>query len=92
MRFIVGPDGRHNGTVSSTVSRALCIDVGSAHADRRVALVIGNGTYTKLPDDQELKTAVNDRLAAGAALARPGFEVIEGKTCRMRRSTPGSTN
>lgn len=47
----------------------------SAAAERRVALVIGNGDYRHSPS---LRNPVNDARAVGDALRRIGFEVIEG--------------
>ena len=70
MRFIVG-------LVAATM--VLGFGSGVAHADRRVALVIGNNTYTNLPDDQQLKTAVNDARAVANTLGQLGFEVITGE-------------
>jgi formylglycine-generating enzyme required for sulfatase activity len=50
-----------------------------AHAEKRVALVIGNDRYAKLPADQQLHRAVNDARAVGGALRQIGFEVITGE-------------
>jgi len=58
---------------------ALCLGLGTAHAERRVALVVGNNNYTNLPENGQLSTAVNDARAVGDALGRLGFEVIEGE-------------
>lgn len=44
----------------------------SAHADKRVALVIGNAGYESVPD---LINPINDATAIGAALERLGFTV-----------------
>jgi Caspase domain len=49
-----------------------------AHAEKRVALVIGNDGYPNLGADRQLLTAVNDAQAVGDALARIGFTVIRG--------------
>src|SRR5262249_10179282 len=46
---------------------------------RRVALVIGNDRYANLAAEQQLQKAVNDSRAVGSALARVGFEVIDGE-------------
>jgi hypothetical protein len=45
------------------------------HAEKRVALVIGNDAYANLPP---LQKAVNDAEAVGDALATLGFQVIRG--------------
>ena len=58
---------------------ALCFGLVSAHAERRLALVVGNNSYTNLPEAQQLKTAVNDARAVGDALGQLGFEVIRGE-------------
>ena len=58
---------------------ALCFGLVSAHAEKRVALVVGNNSYTNLSEAQQLKTAVNDARAVGDALGRLGFEVIRGE-------------
>jgi TPR repeat protein len=52
--------------------------VATAHAEKRVALVIGNDRYANLPADRQLARAVNDAQAVGNALERLGFQVIRG--------------
>lgn len=55
-----------------------------AEAERRVALVIGNGSYRSVP---ALDNPVTDAKAVAASLKRIGFEVIEGydlATANMR--------
>jgi uncharacterized caspase-like protein len=47
----------------------------SAQAERRVALVIGNGAYTQAAP---LANPANDARAVSAALERLGFEVVSG--------------
>ena len=44
----------------------------------RVALVIGNDRYANLPDERQLKRAVNDANAVGNALEDIGFTVTRG--------------
>ena len=44
------------------------LGVAPGHAEKRVALVIGNDRYANLPADQQLKKAVNDARAVGNAL------------------------
>src|SRR5690349_24906250 len=59
----------------------LVIVAGTAagHAERRVALVVGNDRYVNLPAEQQLQKAVNDSRAVGDTLGRLGFEVIHGE-------------
>jgi len=49
--------------------------IGAAHADRRVAFVVGNGTYKNVT---ELPNPPVDAKAIAAALRNVGFEVVEG--------------
>ena len=49
------------------------------HAEKRVALVVGNDRYANLAEREQLRKAVNDARAVGAALGRIGFEVIPGE-------------
>jgi hypothetical protein len=58
---------------------ALICALGPAHAERRVALVIGNDRYANLPANEQLQKAVNDVRAVGTALRLIGFDVIEGE-------------
>ena len=45
----------------------------TAHAEKRVALLVGNNAYQNVP---RLQTAVNDARAVGTALRGLGFSVI----------------
>lgn len=49
--------------------------VGSARAEKRVALVIGNGAYKHAP---QLRSPKNDADDVSAALRRLGFDTITG--------------
>ncbi len=53
-----------------------------SHAEKRVALVIGNDAYETLP---VLKKAVNDARAVAAALREIGFTVIIGENLTRRQ-------
>jgi formylglycine-generating enzyme required for sulfatase activity len=50
-----------------------------AHAEKRVALVIGNDHYANLPPNEQLQKAVNDARAVGGALKQIGFDVLSGE-------------
>ena len=54
----------------------------TAHAQKRVALLIGNNTYQNIP---RLQTAVNDARAVGTALRGLGFSPTPA-----RRAAPES--
>jgi formylglycine-generating enzyme required for sulfatase activity len=80
---------------------ALACAIAPAHAEKRVALVIGNDRYANLPG-QQLRKAVSDARAVGAALQQIGFEVIAGENLGRgalvdkldeltRRLAPGDT-
>src|ERR1700674_5137497 len=60
----------------------ICCGVTPGHAEKRVALVVGNDRYANLPSDQQLRKAVNDARAVGDALERLPehlrFDVIRG--------------
>jgi hypothetical protein len=49
------------------------------HAERRVALVIGNNAYPNLPAQEQLGNAVAEARAVAEALRKLGFEVISGE-------------
>jgi uncharacterized caspase-like protein len=51
----------------------------SAHAEKRVALVVGIDKYPALASEHQLQKAVNDARAIGDALRQIGFEVIRGE-------------
>ncbi|WGR71588.1 MULTISPECIES: caspase family protein [unclassified Bradyrhizobium] len=51
----------------------LALSALDAHADKRVALVIGNGAYRNVP---ALTNPTNDAADVGAALKRAGFEPL----------------
>ncbi|MCL2716760.1 MAG: caspase family protein [Alphaproteobacteria bacterium] len=57
----------------------LALSLSPACAERRLALVVGNNSYSNLLEIQQLRTAVNDANAVGDALARLGFTVIRGE-------------
>jgi hypothetical protein len=52
---------------------------GVAHAEKRLALVIGNDRYANLAASEQLQKAVNDARAVGKALEQIGFEVMSGE-------------
>jgi invasion protein IalB len=57
------------GFVVTTIGASL---IAEAHADRRVALVVGNSAYRNV---SELRNPVNDAMKIGAMLKMMGFEV-----------------
>jgi hypothetical protein len=50
-----------------------------AHAQKRIALVVGNDRYANLADHEQLQKAVSDARSVGTALRQIGFEVISGE-------------
>jgi uncharacterized caspase-like protein len=52
-----------------------CLQAGPARAEKRLALSVGVDAYDNLPADAQLKKAVNDARAVGAAFRDLGFEV-----------------
>jgi hypothetical protein len=54
-----------------------CVGIAPSHAEKRVALVIGNSTYAKVP---ALPNPANDATAFGTLLKSLGFDVVETKT------------
>jgi formylglycine-generating enzyme required for sulfatase activity len=53
--------------------------IAAVHAEKRVAVVIGNARYANLAANEQLQKAVNDARAVGGALRRIGFDVIDGE-------------
>jgi hypothetical protein len=85
-----------------TIFAALCavglvLSATSAHADRRVAFVVGNGTYKNV---DQLPNPPVDAKAMAALLRNNGFDVVEGinlnrdaMTAKLREfalKTPGA--
>jgi peptidylprolyl isomerase len=58
---------------------ALMCAGAAAHAEKRVALVIGNERYANLPTNEQLQKAVSDARAVGSALRQIGFDVVAGE-------------
>jgi uncharacterized caspase-like protein len=54
------------------------------HADRHVALVIGNNRYAGLPVGEQLQKATNGARSVSGALQQIGFEV-RTMPCRRGR-------
>jgi uncharacterized caspase-like protein len=61
---------------------ALVVGIDSAHAEKRVALVIGNGAYKNVP---KLENPAADADAMAMLLKSVGFDVVEG--IDLRRDT-----
>ncbi|WP_026202307.1 caspase family protein [Bradyrhizobium sp. WSM2793] len=54
----------------------LCLGCGSAHAEKRVALVIGNSAYKSVP---RLTNPVNDASLVGGMFRKAGFDTVDVK-------------
>jgi hypothetical protein len=63
---------------------ALAGALSPVHAEKRVALVIGNDRYVNLPANEQLQKAVNDARAVGGSLQQIGFDVISGENLDRR--------
>jgi hypothetical protein len=61
--------------VAVTTLLSIALGLGQASAEKRVALVVGNGAYTNAP---RLPNPANDAADIAAALRRAGFETIVG--------------
>ncbi|MHC4051430.1 caspase family protein [Bradyrhizobium sp. 25ACV] len=65
----------------------LCLGCGPAHAEKRVALVMGNSAYKSAP---RLTNPVNDASAVGGMLKKAGFDLVDIKldlnAAEMRRA------
>jgi uncharacterized caspase-like protein len=66
------------------ISVALLAVLAPAHAEKRVALVIGNDRYANLGATEQLQKAVNDARAVGGALRGIGFDVLAGENLGRR--------
>jgi hypothetical protein len=64
--------------IFAALAAATVLSAQAAHAENRIALVIGNDRYPNLPAGQQLSKAANDANAIGDALQRIGFTVIRG--------------
>ncbi|MBR1365601.1 caspase family protein [Bradyrhizobium ottawaense] len=53
-----------------------CLSCGSAHAEKRVALVIGNSAYKSVP---RLTNPVNDASLVGGMFRKAGFDTVDVK-------------
>jgi uncharacterized caspase-like protein len=53
-----------------------CLTCGSVHAERRVALVIGNSAYKSVPP---LANPVNDATLVGGMFRKAGFDLVDTK-------------
>ncbi|UWU80794.1 caspase family protein [Bradyrhizobium huanghuaihaiense] len=66
---------------------AFCLGCGSAQAEKRVALVIGNSAYKSAP---QLANPVNDASLVGGMLKKAGFDPVDIKldlnAAEMRRA------
>jgi hypothetical protein len=60
-----------------TVMMLICLCTAPGHAEKRVALVIGNSKYSKVTP---LPNPANDAGAIAALLGKAGFDVVQAKT------------
>ena len=63
---------------------AVLLAVVPAHAQKRVALVVGNDRYINLPADKQLRNAVADARAVKTTLEGLGFDVLFGENLDRR--------
>lgn len=63
-------------TLLGALSALWCLSGSIAHADKRVALVIGNSAYQKVA---KLPNPVNDATAVAGMLKSAGFDLVESK-------------
>src|SRR5688572_32922153 len=61
--------------VMTVVLATALLAAREGHAEKRTALVLGNGAYQHAPT---LSNPANDARAMGALLRKLGFEVVEG--------------
>src|SRR5262249_27537311 len=62
--------------LAASIAGALLTAAGPAHADKRVALVMGNNDYKNVPS---LKKAVNDSRTMAETLKGLGFQVLSAE-------------
>jgi formylglycine-generating enzyme required for sulfatase activity len=65
--------------IVALTSLALTTGLAPAHAEKRIALVIGNDRYANLSDREQLRKAVNDARAVSGVLRQIGFDVVSGE-------------
>ncbi len=51
----------------------------TAHAQKRIALVIGNGSYSQLPPQLQLQSPAADAADTARALASLGYQIVGGE-------------
>jgi uncharacterized caspase-like protein len=57
----------------------LALMPSAAHAEKRIAFVVGIDKYDNLGPQQQLQRAVNDARSVGATFASLGFEVVRAE-------------
>jgi hypothetical protein len=58
---------------------------GLAHAEQRIALVVGNNAYANLDSDKQLINAISDARLMRSTLQSLGFEVLYGENLDRRQ-------
>jgi Caspase domain len=81
------------GILAALILVFVAAQSGSAYAERRVALVIGNSAYQNVP---KLPNPVNDARAVATLLKNAGFDVVESRSdlgiANIRRAMRDFTN
>ena len=67
---------RRLGTILTLIGVTLAVSAGTATAERRVALIIGNSTYQNVV---ALPNPAGDAAAVAAMFKKVGFDVVDSK-------------
>lgn len=84
---------RRCSTVLFGLAAVFLMSVTQSHAQRRVALIVGNGAYQAVP---KLFNPVNDANSVAALFKQAGFDVVEGRndlgSLELKRAVRDFTN
>ena len=78
---------RGTGLLVALCAACLVVAGPAAHAEKRVALVVGIDQYPNLKADQQLKKAVNDARAVAETLKSLRYDVKVGENVPGSNST-----